>query len=72
MFMASLEGAGKSADSPDFSKEKANLQPLSGKGNVELGQREQLNKAIKSDLANFSLSKGDLRPFFLMTVNSLN
>ena len=25
---------------------------------------------MKSDLANFSLSKGDLRPFFLITVSS--
>ena len=29
-------------------------------------------KAVKRDLASFSLSKGDLRPFFLITVNSLN
>ena len=57
IFMASLEGAGKSADRPDFSKGKANLQPLSGKDNVEQGQREQLNNAIKSDLDNITVTK---------------
>ena len=29
-------------------------------------------RAIKIDLANFSLSKGDFLPFFFTTVNSLN